>query len=407
MNLLNRYIFRELIKIYVAVLIVIGMAFVIQRLIFLTEWSMHKGIGMAGVFKMLACLFPGLFLTAVPLVCLFVTIVVMSQLCEENELVVMMSCGRSLGSMAAPVVVFTLISVLLTGYLSFFLVPQAIVRFEMVRWELVQAKSEKALPTQLFVDFGNDSQIYVQRKDEQGLYNLIIYRKGKSDTPFADAKDGENLVFAKQARIQSQAQSSQSILALQNGVFIAHQENPRTDQFTQFENALARIDFGDLDALNKRLGRDAAVSTFPELISKLKKPEDASDLEKDKDIKGLRYKEMLLLEICQRVNQVLACLLLSLWGLGLGVKPPRTSRTASYILGLGAGFTFYYLNVLFKALALKRMMPIELAMFSPSILIFITGGTLVLLRMQGKEPLNFIYQLDENIRYWLNRRAKK
>jgi len=403
MKLVNRYILQELVKLFLAVLLVISVGFVIQRLIFLTEWSMHRGVGIAGVLKLLVCLFPSLFLTAIPLVSLFVIIIALSRLSEDNELVVMMSSGRDLLSLAKPILFFSLFCAVFTGYLAFFLAPWSIRRFETIRWDLVETKSEQALPTQTFVDFSGDSQIYIQDKTEQGLEKLIIIQTGESDWPFSGSADSRNIIFANRARIENHPEKLESRLLLENGAFISHQDQPELDQFVQFEKAAARIDIGGAERLKDRLAHQVRSSSTGRLLT-ITKDHELTRQDKWGNKTRVTLVEDARIELNQRISQVLSCLLLGLWGLGLGIKPPRTSRTVSYILGASAGFGFYYLNVLFTALAFKKMLPIEMALFSPSILILLSGAWLLRERLQGREPLNFLYQLDQYVR---QRRTEK
>jgi len=404
MKLIDRYLLRELFKLFFGVLIMISTAFVIQRLIFLTEWSMHRGVGMLGVLKLLGCLFPGLFLTAVPIVSLFVIIIVLSHLSEDNELVVMMTTGRDIFSLAKPVLVFSLISTFFTLYLALFLTPASLRWFEIVKWQLVQSKSEQAIPTQTFVDFAHDSQIYIQDKDENGLKNLIIFSQGESDVPLGGNEIGSNFIFAKRARIENQAEKAESRLRLDNGVFISHADKPDQDQFVSFEKAVARLDFEGADKLTTRLKRQLYTADIFQLVSIIQKPGQLKLKKKDIVKFGISVTEDARIELSQRISQILSCLLLALWGIGLGIKPPRTNRTISYILGALAGFGFYYMNVFFKALALKKYMPIEPALFSPVVLILLTGAWLMQQRMKGREPLSFLYNLDEYLR---QKRAEK
>jgi len=398
MKLVNRYILNEMLKLFVGVLVVVSVAFVTQRLIFLTEWSMHRGVGMLGILKLLACLFPSLFLLAIPLTTLVVIIIILSHLSEENELVVMMSCGRSLVQLAQPVLVFSLITMIFTAYLALFLAPESERWFEIVRWRLLQNKSETALPTQTFVEFSRDSQIYIQSKDEEGLKNLIIFQKGQSNWPFGAGADSVNFIFTRRARIQNQPGEAVSTLLLENGSFISHQSSPELDQFVKFDKTVARVDFEGVESLQKRLKRQVKAADIERLIDIIDTPIDELLRDKDNIKHGITLAEDARVELSQRVSQILACLLLALWGIGLGIKPPRTSRTISMVLGAVSGFGFYYLNVLFKALALKKLMPLELAIFSPLILVCLSGAWLVEQRLKGKEPLNFLYQLDERIR---------
>ena len=265
-----------------------------------------------------------------------------------------------------------------------------------VRWELVQSKSEKALPAQSFVEFGRNSRIYIQKKDEEGLKSLIVFQQGESDWPFSAGEDSQNFIFARRARIQSRGLPAESWLMLENGAFISHQSYPDRDQFVSFEKAVARIDFEGAEKLKKRLSKQAQSAQLAALVKMIRQPAEPPDPSKSKS--GIGQRDQARIELGQRTSQTLACLLLALWGIGLGIKPPRTGRTVSYLLGAASGFGYYYLNVAFKALALKKMMPIELALLSPSILIVLSGAWLLRQRMAGKEPLNFLYQLGENLR---------
>jgi len=408
MKLLDRYILRELFKFFGAVLFVLSIAFVIQRLIFLTEWSMHRGIGMLGVFKLLLCLFPGLYLIAIPLVCLFTIIVVLSQLSEENQLVVMMSCGRDLGSLSRPILLFSVIGAVLTCYLSFFLAPASVRKFETLRWELIQAKSEKAIPTQRFMDFSQDTKIYVQNKDASGLKNVIIYKGKYGEGFFEKGKQSQGVIFAQKARILSQPGKNERVLYLRKGVSISHQKKPEVDQFVQFEKAYARLDFTDIEELEQKLRTEMTTANFPDLLDMLINVNEfkPKGKEEKKDQKELSFSKQIRIELIQRLSQVLSAVLLSLWGIGLGIKPPRTSRTISYVLGVTAGFGYYYFNVLFKALALKKFLPVEIALWSPALLVLVTGAWLMRKRLAGSEPLNFLYQADEYFRQWRLARKK-
>jgi lipopolysaccharide export LptBFGC system permease protein LptF len=157
------------------------------------------------------------------------------------------------------------------------------------------------------------------------------------------------------------------------------------------------MDLEGAEQLNKRLQRQMQSQEIAQLVEIIKNPPKMKD--KDSIKFGITILEDARIEFSQRISQILACLLLTLWGIGLGIKPPRTSRTVSYLVGATAGFGFYYLNVFFKALALKKMMSIEIALFSPTILILLSGAWLLQERRHGKEPLGFLYQFDEYVRH--------
>ncbi len=401
MKLLDRYILRELFLYFFGLLLILAVVFVIQRLIFLTEWSMHRGVGMVGILKLLACLFPGLFLTAIPLVSLMVMIVVFSRLCEENELVVIFSSGRGISFLLGLGALFSLFSGLLCAYLSFFLVPDSLVKFRLLRFELVQAKSEQALPTQRFIQFGEDSWIYVQSKDEQGLHHLILFQASSGpDLGFGD----ENLVFAQRGRLRSIKERAESWLILEKGVVLAREKKTGSELFFQFEKASLKL-FLESEKIARSIKKALETKTLPGLLKiwgKRFSQKDAVLSSKDRE-----YRTQLLVEIHQRLAQVVSCVLLFLWGVGLGVKPPRSSRTVSYVLGIAGGFSYYYLNVVFKALALKGSLNPALSLWLPVLVILLTGGGLVWARIKGKEPLVFLYQFDLYFKEWLSRRKNE
>jgi len=401
MKLLDRYILRELFLYFIGVLLVLAVVFVIQRLIFLTEWSMNRGVGMGGILKLLFCLFPGLFLTAIPLVSLMVMIVVFSRLCEENELVVIFSSGRGIFSLLGLGALFSLFSALLCAYLSFLLVPRSLIKFRLLRFELVQAKSEQALPTQRFIQFGEESWIYVQSKDEAGLGNLILFQRSSQELM---GLEGETLVFAQKGRIRNIKERAESWLSLKNGVVLARDKNNRSEIFFQFEKARLKLSLESEEVI-RSVRRALETKTLPELFKTWKKRFSGKKPHLSK--KAREYKKQLLVEIHQRLAQVASCVLLFLWGVGLGIKPPRSSRTVSYLLGIVGGFSYYYLNVIFKALALKGSLGPAFSLWLVVLVIFFTGGGLVWARTKGKEPLEFIYQFDLYFKEWLSRRKNE
>jgi len=369
MNTLNRYIFLELLKLFLITLLVLTTMFIIQRLIFLTEWSMHRGIGMLGILKLLIYLFPGLFQTAVPLVCLFAILITFSRLSEENELVVMMGSGKSLFSLFLPALSFALMVSILTAFLAFFLTPGSRIKFELTRLNLVQTKSEKALPIGQLVQFSKDSQIYIQSKDSFGLHNLMLYQEGK-EAILAEAQDStRTIIFAQRARIQAPSQIPQNWLLLEKGIIVNYQAQPELDQFIEFEQAIARLDLGDIEKQKEKFASRLGDTNFFQLIKRLYQSymilrltnsAESGEVHKRWDeIRGIR------IEIAERLNQILVCLFFPLWGIGLGIKPPRTSKTVSYVLAGIAGFGYYYFEILCKILVLRKVLPIELTLTVP------------------------------------------
>jgi len=402
MSTLNRYIFLELLKLFLITLLVLTTMFIIQRLIFLTEWSMHRGVGMLGILKLLFYLFPGLFQTAVPLVSLFAILLSFSRLSEENELVVMMSSGKSLFSLSLPVLTFALIVSVLTAFLAFFLTPGSRIKFELTRLNLIQTKSEKALPIGQFVQFSKDSQIYIQRKDSSGLHNLILYQEGDQALLAESQESTRTIIFAQRARIQAPSQISQNWLLLENGIMVNYQAQSELDQFIEFEQAIARLDLGEIEKQKEKFASRLGATNFFQLIKRLYQSYLIINLANSAESEELhkKWEELreVRIEISQRLNQVLVCLFFPLWGIGLGIKPPRTSRTISYILAGIAGFGYYYFEILCQILALRKVLPIELTLYSPSLVVFLTGGWLFWQRARGKEPLSLIYQLDQYLK---------
>ncbi len=399
MKRIDRYILNELFRFFFALLVLIGVVFTIQRLIFLTEWSMYRGVGMIGVFKLLACLFPSLFLIAIPLVSLMVMVVVFSRLCEENELIVIFCSGKSLTFLLKLGFVFSFFSALLVGYLSFFLVPRSLVKFRLLRYELVRAKSEALIPAQRFVDFDEKGWIYVQKKDEKGLKHIIIFQDN-SGFNILGAR-GRFFIFAEQARIENLPETKENRILLKNGVIVARDPKNQLEYFLQFKEAKARLGLPERERTEKEIKSHPELATLWSLFSMLKKREAGQ-----KGSSRVSFFVQLRIELYERLSAFFSTLIIFLWGVGLGIKPPRTSRTVSYFLGILAGFCYYYLRVVFKALALKGLLLPELAMWLPFLIILFSGMWLIKKRLLGKEPLLVLYQSDVYFKNWLERRRR-
>ena len=140
MNILDRYIFKELVTPFTISLGALCFIVLTKEMLRLVELLVSKGIGIMAVFNIVIHLMPSFLVLTLPIACLISTITAFGRLSYDKELVAMRAVGVSLSRIAFPVFIFSFLVFLLTVYLSQWGQPWSNVSLKRLAISLIKDK---------------------------------------------------------------------------------------------------------------------------------------------------------------------------------------------------------------------------------------------------------------------------
>lgn len=171
--ILDRYIFKELLKSQLVVLLVLIAIFAAQSLIRLITEAASGDLPAVLITQFLIYSLPDFLSLLLPLTLYVSLIITLGRICSDSEMVVMRAVGFSPKRIMTIALFLGVISMILSGYISLFLSPKAALASQEL--QLQAAKSPEFLPIDSgrFVSFGKYN-IYVEKVDGQGNNNKEV-----------------------------------------------------------------------------------------------------------------------------------------------------------------------------------------------------------------------------------------
>jgi len=350
MNLLDRYIFKELIIPFTVALGVLCFIVFTKEMLRLVELLVSKGIGIMAVLNIVAHLMPSFLVLTLPIACLVATITAFSQLSYDKELVAMRAVGVSLLRIALPVFIFSFLVFLLTFYFSQWGQPWSNVSLKRLAISLIKDQISIALDKGVFNEPTNGMIIYVPKPAKgQKAKGIFIADQRDVAKPFVITANTFNMFQdPKQEKLGFRLFEG-TIHAIPNNIRQHHQMT-----FSTYDLKM------DLPAsLNIATpGRQS----YDDLIKKLNK--------KDwRDSDTLRR----LMEYYKDLGFPIATLILGVLGVPVGIVSKRSGRMGGFAIGVLIMVGFFILNIVGEFLVTKLILhPFAGAWFPDIILLIIT-----------------------------------
>lgn len=305
---------------------------------------------------------PEILVSTIPIGVLWGTFLVFSKLNNDSEIIAMRTSGISLSRILRPVIIFGLI----TGLMTFF-INEAIVPFSnpLARKLEVYSLYKNPLPN-------TKKNFFYMEKGSKGVLRRIFYAaKYNSDKGLLNSivildftKDGLTQIHcASKARWRPEKGGWE----LYNG----------TNHFISTEDSLSRI--SSFDSFFIPSG-----STPAKLIKELSKPGEMNFVKLASFImlqRNDRFKtddySTAIATFHRKFSQPIACILIALVGAPLGILPRRSSSSLNYIILAIIIFQYYMTQSICMSLAENNQMTPFLAAWLPNIVLLIIGLLIV------------------------------
>lgn len=351
---LHRYIFREILPVFSASLLVFGLIMVSTRMMSVTEWVVNRGVHPSQVLGLILYVLPGIILFVLPAATLMAVLVAFLRLSADNEIIALNASGISLYQMLPPVLVVSLLSYLLAGFIALFGVPWGNRAFKDAMFKIVESRADVSIKERVFCEPFDDVVFYINSvvPGEKTLRNVFVMDRRDSAMT--------STIIAREGSILSRPGSRTIVVRFLEGTVFLSERDYQSVRTVQFESYDLNINLADIMAAVASREKGPKEMYFRDLVAQL-----------NKTAKGTIAYNELLIELWERFSLPLAVFLMGLIGAPLGAQIRSHARS----VGISVSLVIFLLYLMFFMGARSLS---ETGTVSPNVGMWLPDGFLLL-----------------------------
>lgn len=383
-GILDRYIIRELILPFLLGLVVFTFLLIIQPLADYSEQLIAKGVSWGIVARVLATLLPQALAVTIPIALLIGLLIGLGRLSADRETVAMHACGISLYRMLRPVLALALVAWAITAYIMIEAVPSANQTFREIVFGVISARAENEIkPRVFFEDFPNRVLYVGDAPSGGGWRECFMADTARPEQPTVFTAEACRLVIDRDKR-------TVDLVLARGSRHTANLKEADKYEVSRFREFILGLDPNTVFRVADILKGDNEM-TIPELRAR---------------VAELRSQGVSphgpIMALHRKFSIPMACLVLAVIGLGLGVQHTRGGKLAAFVPGIGVVFVYYVIEYGGRQMAKGQLIPAWLAAWAPNIVLGAIGIALLLWRARSADkPLRIT--VPPRLRHWWDR----
>ena len=193
MKIMDRYFIRQLIGIFIILLLILtGLAWMVQ-IMSMMKFLMNYGVELTNFLGLTMMMVPFILSIIVPFVTFISILFVYNKMIGDNEIVVMMASGYSPARIAKPALILAGILTAIHMILNIWIVPVTQAKFYDTQWNLRYGLAHMKLQESAFTEMSHGLVVYVDRVSGHDLNQVML-----SDTR---SSNSEMIIFAKNGKL--------------------------------------------------------------------------------------------------------------------------------------------------------------------------------------------------------------
>lgn len=382
--LLLTYLATEILAPFFASLVILNAVLFLGRLVPLLDIIFDFGVGLGDFTRLCAYLMPKLLLFSIPMASMMGTIIAITRMVNDNEVMALKANGVGLYRMLPAVALIALCTALLTLFTAVLLLPQGTIATKKLFFQLAKERIDRGMQEKQFSEGIKEVVLYADHVDRrtgawQGVY-LSDLRDPK--TPVT--------VMAKNGSLSADAATMQITLRLGEGSL--HRALGSKTQTMHFRSYTLSLPMQAPTAV----AGDTLTRTGKSGMSLRELRSQAATLaNKDPDRAGY------LIEFHQRLALPVGCLILTILGLPLTLVGRPAHRSIGVPLGLLVFILYYVLLTAAKGVAEQQLLPVGLLLWLPNL--FFAAFTIFFVRQVASETTSLYDRLAEMVASLIDR----
>jgi lipopolysaccharide export system permease protein len=376
MTTIDRYIFKELGKVFLISAGATTALLYLDKFLFMAEMIISRGVSFLEMLLIMIYISPAFLSLTIPMSVLIASVVTFNQFSYYNEWVAMKACNMSFMRIMKPVFIFSIGAYLLANVMMFYALPWGNQGYKQLIFDIIQNRANFDIKPNVFNrDFKNLVLLVREKSGKAQMKGVFIADQTQPDSPqMISAREGIIIPDSESLRIQ---------LQLKNGT-IHQTSNKKGDyQTLNFDRYDLTLSLPDTE----RLQQEALVGNRELSLGKLLEKID------ELEAKGLKTSGAKV-ELSKKFSIPFTCLIFGIFGAPLGVKSSRSGKSGSF----GASITiivFYYLGLI-SMQNLGRVGEINpyLSVWIPN-MVFLALGFYLMVKMQKELPFRIFERLAD------------
>ena len=376
-NIIDRYIFRELIKIFLITVGALTTVLYLDKFLFIAENIVNRGVSLWEVFLIIIYISPSYFSLTIPISVLVASVATFNQFSASNEWVAMKSCHLSFMQSMRPVLMFSFFTYILAVIIMVYALPWGNFSYKQKTFEIIKNRADINIkPNILNYDFKNLVILAKKREKKFEFRDVLIADTTQPKSP--------KIITANKAIILPNKKSLKIRLKLTGGTIHESGDKISEYQTINFETYELTLSLPNSTELEK----DALIGHRELSINLLLK--QIKDFEK----KGLPTFAAKV-ELSKKFAIPFTCLLFGLLGAPLGIHSSRGGKSGSFATSIMV-ILLYYMGLIFaQNMGKSGQVEPYFAIWVPNIIIFCII-VYTSYKMQKDLPFNFINRIVDN-----------
>jgi LPS export ABC transporter permease LptG/LPS export ABC transporter permease LptF len=393
MRILTRYILKEVFSHSLLGLLIFTFVIYIPYISRLLELVARHDLGLSSVITLFLAPVPGILVLTVPMSVLVGTLIGLSRMAADGEVIAARAAGIGLGQFVRPVIIFALWGWGVTSLMSLFLAPQAGLKLNRMEALLKTSQAPYEIQPRVFIEQFPNFLIYLE--DVSGSHyrwkGVFIVDSSQRDTP--------KVTLAESGILVNSPDSQGLTLHLERGT--THETDPQQPgrySVASFTTTDIPLPGAESDT-NGPERRAPAVQSLSELVKSVQNGPPGMD-----DARAA------LVELNYRFALPVASLALALVGIPLGLVTRKGGKPVGVMLTLLAVFVYYMIMAFGLSLAKQGRISPALGLWAANVSVA-SLGLLMMTRLPGvRAHLQFLLEWFESaaqrFERWQQRRAR-
>ena len=382
MRLLSRTIFRDIFVASLLGTILFTFVLFLQRTRPLFELMVRSTGSLSSVAYLFALVLPQSMPLTIPLGVLVGTLITLSRMSTDGEITALRAAGVPGRSVVPPIFVFSVLGMIACASSSLWLTPWSIREFYKVENQVIQHELTADIEPRVFEEQFPNTILYVsditagQVSRLKRVFMADITPPDQRKPGTADRGDTPRITLASDAVAVPDIQQNRITLALRNGT------SYETDKDNNYHVSGAPTGEQGLEAQRAQGVSNSHPSTEIDTIPLYREAYHDKTTDRDQRLSDR-------IELHQRLALPLACILLALAGVPLGITSRRAGKSSAVVLTVVIAFVYYIGLIGCVGLARQGTLKPEIALWIPDS-VFAIFAVVMIVRLEAPGDRDFV-----------------
>jgi LPS export ABC transporter permease LptG/LPS export ABC transporter permease LptF len=366
-SIFDRYVVREVLLPLLLSLLLLTFLLMIPPVLSVGYQFIAKGMQLPIVAHVVLLLMPSALSISIPISVLLSLLIAFGRLSADREFVAMQACGVSIYRLLRPVALIALSAMAATAYVTIVALPNANQTFREITLRVVKSQVENEVKPRVFFTQFPNTVLYVRNVLASGSWRDVFF--ADSHTP-----DQTVVYFAREGRIVVDRNEKFVQLQLSHGTqHLTRGSAPDTLDWQEFESTSVTLDAEQV--FPKPPSRNAPEMTITELRQTIAAAKDPAS----QDV--IRAHLM----IQDKYALPVACCVMALVALALGVSNRKDGYLASFAIGFIVVFVYYVVMYMSRAAALGGVLNPDIGPWLSPAVLAVVGVVLLIWRARSTD----------------------